>query len=367
VRRRATSSKNVTLIDIADALQISTSTVHRALYEGGSVRAVTRARVRQMATKLGYRPNLAARFLKSNRHFTISVNTLKGTTSFWDEVRAGIAEEAGVLPLNNVTLEYRTYPGLGKGEQEAFQQALAAKVDGIIMFPTRPARIAHSVRRARQSNVPVICVATDAPQTERLAVVSVDTMVSGSLAADLIGKLARGSSKVAVTLSDLAITEHAEKCDAFARTLQRYYPRIRLAATIQDHDVESEAYDKARKLFRTCPDLRGIYITTEASIPVLNAAKDAHMLDRLTIITTDLFPALVQWIRSGAVEATIYQRPKTQGMLAFRILHEYLTEGKCPTPQVRLAPHLVTRGNLDFFLQRQSQESDHDERVAAFP
>jgi LacI family transcriptional regulator len=87
------------------------------------------------------------------------------------------------------------------------------------------------------------------------------------------------------------------------------------------------------------------------------------MLDRMTVITTDLFPALVPEIRSRAVAATIYQRPRTQGRVAFRVLHEFLVEGECPSFQVTLAPHLVMRGNLDFFLQRQSLESGTERSV----
>ena len=98
-------------------------------------------------------------------------------------------------------------------------------------------------------------------------------------------------------------------------------------------------------------------MTTEASVPVLKAAEDAGLLPHLTIITTDLFSALVPQLRSGAVAATIYQRPRTQGKMAFRMLHEFLVEGGSSSHQVSLAPHLVMRGNLDFFLQRQSQES----------
>jgi hypothetical protein len=37
--------------------------------------------------------------------------------------------------------------------------------------------------------------------------------------------------------------------------------------------------------------------------------------------------------------------------------NEFLVEGECPSYQVTLAPHLVMRGNLDSFLQRQSLES----------
>ena len=351
--------KKVTLFDLAKALNLSTATVHRALYDHDSVRPATKARVRQVAKSLGYRPNLAARFLKSNRGFRISVNTLQGTTSFWDEVRAGIADEAHSLPVQNVELEFRTYPRLGEGEEEAFRAAMDANVDGIITFPTRPQALQTWIRGAtKKIKIPVICVATDAPGSGRQAVVSVDTMVSGSLAADLLGKFLQGSGKVAVTLSAMGIQEHAEKCHAFDSTLRSLYPEMSLVGTIEEHDVESEAYDKCQRLFKTHPDLAGIYVTTEASIPVLEAARDSKMLDQLTVITTDLFPALLPEIRSGAVEATIYQRPRTQGRMAFRLLQEFLVEGVCSTKQLMLSPHLVMRGNLDFFLQRKGSDPE---------
>jgi LacI family transcriptional regulator len=155
----------------------------------------------------------------------------------------------------------------------------------------------------------------------------------------------------------MAITEHSEKCAAFESTLRTFYPNLHLLKPVEDHDVEKEAYRKCRKLFEQTPDLAGIYVTTEASVPVLKAACDAKLLDRLTIITTDLFPDLVPFIRSGAVVATIYQRPRAQGQMALRMLHEFLAEGGRRSHQIALAPHLVMRGNLDFFLRRQSQES----------
>jgi LacI family transcriptional regulator len=347
---------NVTLLDIADALGVSIGSVHRALHDHPGVSPMTKARVLQTAKKLGYRPNLAARYLSQKRQVRISVNTLKGTTSFWDEVRGGIEKEAKSSGLK-IDVEYRTYPGIGDGEEEAFAAALEAKVDGIIMFPSRPGDLRRSMRRASRAGTPVVCVATDAPGTGRLAVVSIDTMASGALAADLMGRMLRGKGKTAVTLSDLAITEHAEKVKAFKNTLQTFYPEMQMQDPIEDHDIETEAYDKCKALFRAHPDLAGVYVTTEASIPALNAARDTGILDKLIVITTDMFPALVKEIRSGAVTATIYQRPHTQGMMAFRVLYEFLVEGECPSFQMTLAPHLVMRGNLDFFLKRFSSDT----------
>jgi LacI family transcriptional regulator len=352
-----------TLRDIAKALGTSIGSVHRALHDNPGVSPETKKRVLQMARSLGYRPNIAARYLSSNKTLRISVNTLQGTTSFWDEVRTGIREASASILLENVEIEFRTYPGLGDGEEEAFESAVREKVDGIITFPSRPQVLRPWTRGASRGCIPVVCVATDAPNSGRLGIVAIDTLASGSIAADLMGRFhGPREGSIAITLFDMAITEHAEKYAAFESTLRTFYPNLQLLKPVEDHNVQAEAYSKCRKLFEECPNLSGIYVTTEASIPVLEAARDANMLERLTIITTDLFPDLVPQIRSGAVAATIYQRPRAQGQIAFRMLHEYLVEGNSRPHQVALAPHLVMRGNLDFFLHRQSQEL-HKEKV----
>jgi LacI family transcriptional regulator len=350
-----------TLRDIAKALGTSIGSVHRALHDHPGVSPMTKARVLQMSRTLGYRPNLAARYLSSQKTLRISVNTLKGTTSFWDEVRSGIRQEAASVLLENVEIEFRTCPRLGEGEEEAFAAAIRDQVDGIITFPSRPQILRSWIRRASRAKIPVVCVATDAPNSGRLGIVAVDTLASGSIAADLMGRFLGGrEGSIAVTLFDMAITEHAEKYAAFESTLKTFYPNLLLLKPIEDHDVDKEAYRKCCKLFEEHPDLSGVYISTEASIPVLRAASDRKVLDRLTIITTDLFPDLVPHMRSGVVAATIYQRPRAQGQMAFRMLHEFLAEGASRSHQVSLPPHLVMRGNLDFFLQRQSQEADQE-------
>jgi len=351
-----------TLHDIAKALGTSIGTVHRALHDHPGVSPTTRTRVLQMARSLRYKPNLAARYLSSKRTFRISVNTLRGTTSFWDEVRAGISEEAASLPLQNVEIDFRTFPNVGEGEEQAFETALRDKVNGVITFPSNPETLRPWIRRASQASIPVVCVATDAPQSGRTGIVAIDTLASGSIAADLMGRfLGEREGPVAITLFDMGITEHAEKYSAFESTLRSFYPKLQLLKPIEDYGVEITAYSKCRKLFEEHPDVRGVYVTTEDSIPVVNAARDAGLLSRVVIIATDLFPALVPQIRSGAVAATIYQRPRTQGRMALRILHAFLTNAGNRSHRITLAPHLVMRGNLDFFLQRQSQESIREE------
>lgn len=358
------TGKKPTIVDIANAVGVSTATVSRALHNHRNVTEKTKTRVLQVAKKIGFKPNLAARYLSSKRSLCISVNTLLGTTSFWSEVRSGIEEERQSLDLKNVQIEYRTYPQLGDGEFAAFEEAMEAGVDGIISFPSNPDSMKPLMRWAGRAKIPVVYVATDAPGTGRLAVVQVDTSASGSLAADLMGRIA-APGKVAVTLFRAAITEHAEKYKAFRETIAKYYPTMSVLDPTEDNDIDQISYDKIRNLIDLHPDLSGIYVTTEASMPVVRAARDAGVLGKLTIVTTDLFPDLVNQLRAGAVAATIYQRPRTQGRMAFRALYQHLIEGVRPASLITYAPHIVMRGNLDFFLERITETKPRSTKLRA--
>jgi LacI family transcriptional regulator len=85
---------------------------------------------------------------------------------------------------------------------------------------------------------------------------------------------------------------------------------------------------------------------------VLRAIDDVGLDRRATVITSDLFPALAPFIRSGRVAATMYQRPSIQGQLAFRTLYKFLVDGVRPRPVIRMAPHVVMKSNLKLFMDR---------------
>jgi LacI family transcriptional regulator len=71
-----------------------------------------------------------------------------------------------------------------------------------------------------------------------------------------------------------------------------------------------------------------------------------------------LYKDLVPLIEYGKILATIYQRPFTQGKLAFENLVAYLLQKDERHRYIRLAPHVVLRSNLSLF------SDDAPERVA---
>jgi LacI family transcriptional regulator len=345
-------SKSAGIKEIATALGISIGTVDRALHARAGISPKTRAAVIEMADKLEYRPNLAARNLKLNRRLRIAVHLPHQIASFFDPLRAGIRAAATATIGLTVDLDFRTYPRMGKGDIKLIEADIARKYDGIILTPGDPARFEPLIRRLTMQGTPVVCVGSDAPRSNRLASVSVDAAVSGGIAAELFARTLLKSGSVAVLTGDLSTQDHAEKLRGFAATLATIAPHLSLLPVIESHERPQDAYRETVALLSRKPRPIGIYINTANSLPVLSALEDQKALGQIQVIATDLFPELVPFLESGKILATLYQRPVTQGKVAFEALIRHLLDGISPQPITRLAPHIILRSNLTLFLDR---------------
>jgi LacI family transcriptional regulator len=349
-RKPAPPAHPVGIKDIARALGISTGTVDRALHGKPGVNAMTRARVLSTAQSLGYRPNLAARYLKSRRQLRISVHLPREIALFWDTLREGIRQAAAPFaPALHV--DFRTYPRLGEGDTALFEDALQDGTNGLIIAPGNPAALTPYIRKAARKDIPVVCVITDAPDTPRLASVSAAPFTVGAVAGELLARFQPSGGKVAFFTGWLSMHEHAEKLRGFESSLATAGGALRLGPIVEAHDDEREAHRRALAVLREHPDLTSIYVSTVNSLPVLRAAEQEGRLPRLTVVTTDLFPELVERIRAGTIAATVYQRPLSQGRLALQALYQFLLNGVRPSTRIHVVPHLVMRSNLDLFLE----------------
>lgn len=346
------SSKSIGIKEIAAAAGISIGTVDRALHNRAGVNPKTRNRVLKIAEKLGYRPNLAARTLKLNRRLRIAAHLPRQIASFFDPLRDGIREAAATLRGVTVDLSIRTYPHLGEGDVKLLEEDLERDFDGILITPGNPNYLEPIIRRFSERGTAVVCVASDAPRTNRLASISVDAGTSGGIAAELLGTVLPSEGPIAIITGDLNTFDHGEKLRGFAATLATMAPHLTLMPAIESHDSPREAYRAALELLKRKTKPIGIYVSTANSIPVFRAIDENGMWGHVKLITTDLFAELVPLIESGKILATLYQRPFTQGKLAFETLCRFLVEGVQPEPITRLAPHIILRSNLHLFLER---------------
>ena len=345
------STRAVGMRDIAKALGVSTGTVDRALHNKPGINPLTRQRVLRMARAMGYQPNLAARFLSSGRETVIAVNLPRTSALFFDDVWRGIQDAARPFEGKGARVLLRRHASMIEGEVEAFEAALEQAPQAIVICPGDPAHLRPLIDDAAQRGIAVLCLTTDAPATERLACVYVDHFVSGSMVGELMGQFLPEGGDVLVVTGSLSTFDHAEKLRGFEHCAASLFPRLRVAQVIEDHENLDESYTKCRKALRQ-GRIRAVYAATVNSLPVLNAIEGLGLASKVKVITTDLYPALIPYLRSGVVSASLHQRPFNQGRIGFHTVYRYLTEGLCPTPVVRLLPHIVLRSNVEVFLER---------------
>ncbi len=82
----------VTIKVIAKEVGVSPSTVSRALRDYPLISSTTKKRIREVAEKLGYRPNILARGLVTKRSYTIGLIVLDISNPFYAEIAEGVEE-----------------------------------------------------------------------------------------------------------------------------------------------------------------------------------------------------------------------------------------------------------------------------------
>jgi LacI family transcriptional regulator len=347
--------------EIARALNVSIGTVDRALHGRAGVSEKTKTRVLQMAERIGYKPNLAAQALKLNRKLTIAAILPKHISHFFDPLREGIRAAAAAAVGMQISVDFHEFPRLGVGDVEAIESAIQRHYDGIIFMPGDLRKVDTLIRRLSRNGTAMMCVGNDAPNTERLGFVATHAYVSGSIAAELLAMKLPQRAQVAVFSGDLFTLDHAEKLRGLAATLAVQAPHLTLLPALENHEQPRQAYQQALALMKGKDRPQGLYLSTANSMPVLKALDELNLLGKVQIVTTDLYKELVPLIEFGKVLATLYQRPYTQGKVAFELLVRYLQGDDKSHPAVRLAPHVIFRSNLSLFTGRISGSDEESE------
>ncbi|WP_111685159.1 LacI family DNA-binding transcriptional regulator [Winogradskyella tangerina] len=145
-----------TLKELAKLLNISVSTVSKALNDSHEISANTKRRVLELAEKLNYKPNRIAQQLKTNKTRTIGVILPTVTNPFFAEVLHGVETCATdndydiIVCLSDESLEK---------EERSLELLSNGSVDGFIMAVARESQVKeHSqhISDVIDSKIPVL-------------------------------------------------------------------------------------------------------------------------------------------------------------------------------------------------------------------
>ncbi len=150
--------KGVTIKDIAKQLNMSISTVSKALSNDKSISALTKERVHQQAKEWNYIPNESARHFKLNKSFTIGLIIPTLLDQFYVLAINGV-EAIAEKEKYNVILS-QTHEDVTK-EEKVVNVMISNRVDGVIVAITKNRVDMLLFEKLISMGIPVVCIARE--------------------------------------------------------------------------------------------------------------------------------------------------------------------------------------------------------------
>ncbi|MBC7745180.1 MAG: LacI family DNA-binding transcriptional regulator [Flavobacterium sp.] len=146
-------NKPATLKKIAKALNISVSTVSRALHDHPSIGQITKMRVKQKAIELSYEPNQAAIHFQKGKSYTIGVILPELSESFFSAAISGIEDTAY---QKGYTVLFAQSHDDEEKEKNLVEKMKNQRVDGLLVSISKKTSTYEHFEMLKKQSIPVV-------------------------------------------------------------------------------------------------------------------------------------------------------------------------------------------------------------------
>ncbi|MBF4630551.1 sugar ABC transporter substrate-binding protein [Clavibacter michiganensis subsp. phaseoli] len=250
---------------------------------------------------------------------TFAVVTHSGPgDAFWDRVKSG-AETAGGQYGASVT--YNADPDPAK-QSQLIDNAVAQKVDGIVVSMANPDGVKDSVEKAVAAGIPVVTINSG---IERSAEFGALTHIgqSETVAGEAVGKRLgdAGLKNALCVIQEAGNVGLEERCSSAASAFSGQMANLQVDGT-NDADVKATIKSK----LQADPSIDGVLtLGGQYAIDAVGAVEESGSSARIG--TFDLSEDVVSAVEAGTILFAVDQQPYVQGFLGITALDLYATNG----------------------------------------
>jgi LacI family transcriptional regulator len=318
------AKRKPTMEDVAKASGVSYSTVERVLNGRGGVAREKEASVLEWARKLKLDRALDE---VSVRWLRIAILTQKPTSPYYVALQQGFELAQKSFETHRVVCHLTFYDDLEPGSLAAVINRASQKADGMIIVAYEHPAVVDAVSRIARK-IPVVTVASDLPDTGRLAYVGIDNRCAGRIAGELMGRfLGQEGGQIMVIAGLRTYLGHEERDGAFRSVLRRRFPSCDVVATVESREDEHSTERLTRDAFRKYPELRGIYnlsVGDQGIAQALKALKREHSTILIGHELTDISRSL---LIEGVMDAVLDQSPFVEAVRAVEVILGHYNRG----------------------------------------
>lgn len=259
--------KHITIKDIARELNISVSTVSRALQNHPDISERTKDLVRDCARQLNYKPNIMASNLRTSKNTTIGVVIPELNHHFFSSILDGIEQTANEAGYN--ILICQTGEDVQK-EIRSVQTLIGSRVAGMLVGVSKQTAQLHHLQEVLDNSIPLVLYDRPCPSLPCDQVVSDDYMGAFNAVEYLIQT---GKRKVMFMSSSFQLEVSRRRYQGWRDALMRYHIPIH-DNMIVECDTRSRAIIATPRILQSEDRPEAIFcVNDDCAAGVLHAAQ----------------------------------------------------------------------------------------------
>ena len=346
--------KNIRIKDIAEMAGVSVATVDRVLHKRGKISEKAYKKVMEALEKTGYKPNLIASTLGSNKVYKIAALIPDPVLDdYWNQSGAGIFKAKEEWGQYNVRIESFYFNLYEKSSfKKVADSVLEFQPDSILLAPIFHQEALDFFEVLKSKNIPYVLFNTNIPEAEPISFIGQDLYRSGRVGAELLSTKLSKPGNVAV----LHIYEHIqdavhlkEKEDGF----RDYFTDYKLDGYnifSYEFDFNESDFDRELTAVLSKNNLSGIFVSTSKGAYLAASVLDKAGKQDIVLVGYDLLKDNIHYMYEGVINYLINQNPRKQAFLGISYLVNYLLFKKQP-PVTDLFPlEIITRENVKSYL-----------------
>lgn len=333
------AQKPITIKDIAEKLNISVSTVSRALKDNHEISAQTRKAVQDLAKELGYKPNPIAVALKTHKSYSIGVVVPQIVSTFFATVVREIEDIADSYGYNVLVMS--SNESMAK-EKKNVDVLLANRTDGIILSFTHETDNYDHVKMIQNSGIPLVLFDRTTNELEASKVVT-DSMAGGFLATQHL--ISEGCKKIALLMGPGHVNSGGNRKRGYIKALEANNIPVTPEYICQCADFSMEAGKEAALKLLDLPDRPDAFfgISDDLAIGAMDAAKEKGLSIPQDVAVVGFSNTKRSRYMTPTL-STINQFPEKIGKAAAYILFEQITNSKYVKVKKEVVPcELIVR------------------------
>ncbi|MGN6615563.1 MAG: LacI family DNA-binding transcriptional regulator [Ilyomonas sp.] len=312
-----------TIKEIAKQLNISVSTVSRALHNHPSIGLRTKMRVQELAKELNYEPNQIAIFFKQQKTYTIGVVLPNLKEEFFSNAISGIED---VAKQHN----YHVFIGQSHDDIETEKQIVAAMknkhVDGLIISLGKHTKNYDHILSLEKYNIPVVFF-DRVPSLANVNKVAFNMKQGTKLALEFLIK--QGHRRIGILNGPEEMTSSKERTDAYKEVMIK--SRIKIDMSLVEYtDLSTKNTAEAiEKLLALKPRPTAIVaINDYVALDAVQHAKSLKLKINKDICFVSYANLPITSYLQNPPMASVEQYPYKQGATAAGILMNVLNNDK---------------------------------------